>query len=711
MQAARGLLLSVSMAVLLPGPGKAQEFPDPRAMEFPPLNEIAVPEPERYTLDNGMVIYLLEDHEFPVVDAQALIRAGSIYEPADKVGLAQITGVVMRTGGTLEIDGDALDEQLESIGASVEVSFGQTSGRATLSALAEDFETGLQVLADVLRKPAFPQEKIELAKKQERTAIASRNDDPFGVMQREIPKLIYGADSPYARHSEYETIAAIERDDLVAFHRQFVHPDRIILTVSGDFRASEAKKWIRETFGDWPRSTTPLPPEPPVEMSDLEGSFLIEKKDMTNSFVVVAQEGLRMDDPDYPALQVYHEVLGGGFGSRLFNEIRTKRGLAYAAGSSSGAGMHHPGPQIFFAATQADSTVRTLGYVATEIEKSLAEPFTEEEVRRAKDSILNSMVFDFTSKSAILNRLATYEYHGYPADFLQTYQKRIQELTPEAVHQVAQRRVPDPDEAAMLVMGNREKFSSDLAALGETIEIDISIPDPAQSSIPVATPADLERGQGLLAQMAETHGAAALKSIKDMTVKDSGTVTMQGMTLTITVVTEQMMPDCVRAEQKLPMGTIVQSVCGDVAWVDRMRGPEEMPAEMRTDIERARVRDYLNVLMRYEGLMAQALPETETVGETVCDVIYVRSETVEGWKLFLDQSNHRLVRMEYRDKGMLTGTPVTTWEDFGDYRPIEGLLWPHHRTVSEDGTPFVELTTTSVTMNTGLTTAKFAMPQ
>ena len=366
---ARCLFVSVSLGVLLPGLGKAQTLPDPRVMEVPALNEIDVPEPERYTLDNGMVIYLLEDHEFPVVDAQALIRAGSIFEPADKVGLAQITGSVMRTGGTLEIDGDALDQQLESIGASVEVSFGQTSGHATLSALADDFETGLQVLADVLRKPAFPEEKIELAKKQERTAIASRNDDPFGVMQREVPKLIYGADSPYARHTEYETIAAIEREDLVEFHESFIHPDRIILTVSGDFRSADAKKWIQEAFGDWPRSTSPLPPEPPVEMSDLEGGFLIEKKDMTNSFVVVAQEGIRMDDPDYPALQLYHEVLGGGFASRLFNEIRTKRGLAYAAGSNSGAQLHHPGGQFFFAATQADSTVRTLGYVAGEIEK------------------------------------------------------------------------------------------------------------------------------------------------------------------------------------------------------------------------------------------------------------------------------------------------------------------------------------------------------
>lgn len=705
------VIVTVAVSAFTPGFVNAQGiFGDPRKVEVQPLNHIDVPEPERYTLDNGMVVYLLEDHEFPVVDAQALIRVGSIYEPAEKVGLAQITGTVMRTGGTLDVDGDALDQQLESIGASVEVSFDQTQGSASLSTLSDDFETGLQVLADVLRKPAFPAEKIDLAKKQERTAIASRNDDPFGVMSREVPKLIYGPDSPYARHTEYETIEAIDRDDLVEFHQRFVHPDRIILTVSGDFASADAKKWIREVFGDWARSTEAMPADPPAEMADLKGGFLIEKTDMTNSFVVVAQEGIRMDDPDYPALQLYHEVLGGGFSSRLFNEIRTKRGLAYASGSTSGANMHHPGGQFFFAATQADSTVPTLGYVGAEIDKSLDEPFSKEEIDRAKDGILNSMVFDFSSKFAILNRLATYEYYGYPADFLQRYQTSIQQLTPEAVYQVAQRRVRPPDAAATFVMGNEERFSADLAALGPMTAIDISIPDPAASAIPVATPADLERGQGLLGQAAEAHGASALEAIKDLTVKDSGKVSVQGMELTITIVTQQILPDCVRAEQMLPMGTIVQSVCGHVAWVDRMRGPEAMPEDMRADVEGARARDYLSVLTNYKTLTAQALPDTAMIGGQTCDVVYVRHALVEGWKIFFDRSTHRIVRMEYRDKGMMTGTPVTAWEDFGDYREIEGLQWPHHRKVWQDGEPFVDLTTTSVAVNTGLQPSAFAMP-
>ncbi|MEZ4655788.1 MAG: pitrilysin family protein [Candidatus Eisenbacteria bacterium] len=656
-----------------------------------------------------MIVYLLEDPEFPVVDAQALIRVGSIYEPAEKVGLAEITGTVMRTEEPPRST-ETPSTSSSSRWARASSELRSTSRRASLSALAEDFETGLQVLADVLRRPAFPQEKIDLAKKQERTAISSRNDDPFGVMMREVPKLIYGPDSPYARHTEYATIDAIERDDLVDFHQRFVHPDRIILTVSGDFQSAQAKEWIRQVFGDWPPATSPMPADPPAEMADLEGNFLIQKGDMTNSFVVVAEDGLRMDDPDYPAMQLYHEVMGGGFASRLFNEIRTKRGLAYASGSNSGAQMHHAGGQIFFAATQADSTVRTLGYVEAEIEKSLREPFTAEELDKARDGILNSLVFDFSSKFAILNRLANYEFYGYPADFLQAYQKRIAELTPQEVFATAQRHVVPPDQAATFIMGNEERFSGDLAKVGPVTEIDISIPEAAGSQIPVATAADLERGQGLLAQAAEAHGASAIGKIHDLTVSESGNFSVQGMQLQVGISTKRLLPDCELAEQKLPMGTMTQSVCGDVAWVNRMRGPEAMPDDMRADVRSAQVRDYLSLLGRYQGLEAQALPEPATVDDHVCDVVYVRNDLVQGWKIYLDRTSHRLVRMEYRDKGLVSGQPVTAWEDFGDYREVEGLLWPYERKIWQDEEPLATLTTTSVAVNTGLDPSTFAMP-
>lgn len=697
------------LAIGAANPAGADVWKNPRDLTYPKLGAIQIPEPDRITLDNGMVIYLLEDHEFPLVDARALMRVGSIYDPADKVGLASITGKVMRTGGSEKIDGDALDEMLESMGASVEISIGQTRGTATVSTLTEDFGKGLEILAGLLRQPTFPEDKIDLAKKQERTAIASRNDEPLNILTRELPKLIYGEGHPYARYTEYATIAAITRDDLVAFHKEFIHPDRIILTVYGDFDSQAVRDELQRVFGDWPPATTPLPPDPEVTENSVAGNFLIDKEDMTNSFVAVGQVGMRMDDPDYPALRLFHTILGGGFSSRLFNEIRTKRGLAYATGSMPGADLHHPRAQLFYAATKSDSTVATLGYLRAEIQKALAEPFTEEEIRRAKDQILNSMVFDLSSKFAVLNRLASYEFYGYPRDFLQKYQERIRELTAQEVLDAARRKIHYA-QMATLLLGNSKNFAASLKSLGEVKQIDITIPEPEGEEIPMGTAADLERGRGLLQAAAEASGGSSLESIRDFVLEENGIFSVQGMELQVSSKTVRKLPDCEFNEQKLPMGTFTQALCGDDGWVDRMKGPEKMPPELLQESRISQVRDYLNVLGSFGDWKLQALPDQVEVEGHPCDVVYVRNDLVQGWKIYLDAQTHRIIRMDYRDRSMMTGAPVHAQELFGDYRTVAGIAWPYERKILHDGELIATLTTTSLKVNTGVDPEVFAMP-
>ena len=198
-------------------------------LKYPPLNKVKVPEPVRFELANGMKVFLVEDHELPTVGVSALVRGGSRWVPANKAGLASIAGSVMRTGGSVTRNGDALDEELDRMGASVETGMGRDSGGASVSVLKGDIDKGLAILADILQHPAFPQDKIELAKIAERDGISRRNDDPMGIARREFNRLVYGKDSPYARQTEYDTIASITRDDLVAFHKQFFQPENVIL--------------------------------------------------------------------------------------------------------------------------------------------------------------------------------------------------------------------------------------------------------------------------------------------------------------------------------------------------------------------------------------------------------------------------------------------------------------------------------------------------
>jgi zinc protease len=336
---------------------------DPRKLAIPPLHQIQEISPKRVELANGMVVYFLEDHDFPIVDLQALIRVGDVYEPPDKIGLASIAAVHADGGSTTT--GDALDEKLESMGARVEVGIGDTQGTASLSALSQDLEETLRILGSILRTPAFPDDKIDLAKKQLRTSIASRNDEGLDIAFRELLTLVYGKGHPYARYPEYATVDAVTRDDLVAFHKAYFHPDRMILTVYGDFQTKKVEKLLGQIFGDWPRSTQPLPPDPTVGKTETRGNLFADKSDMTNSMIILGQEGMRMDNPDYAAMTLFHGVMSGGSFSGRLIQIRTKRGLPTAHFLRRGLAPS-PDPRVL---RVTHPTTLALGYLRAEVDK------------------------------------------------------------------------------------------------------------------------------------------------------------------------------------------------------------------------------------------------------------------------------------------------------------------------------------------------------
>jgi zinc protease len=720
---ARATVVLVALLVLAPAAGRAlagdEPWTDPRKLVFPPLHEIQVPKPDRVVLPNGLVVYFLEEHSFPLCDARALIRVGSIYEPAEKVGLAAITGEVMRSGGSVTMPGDSLDRRLEGLGASVEIRIGDTDGSASVSTLNENFDEGLRILADLLRRPAFPAEKIDLAKNKEKTNISSRNDEMMDILFREFPRLIYGREHPYARTTEYATIDAITREDMVAFHQAYLHPDRIILTVFGDFQRAKVEKTLRAVFGDWARSTTPLPPDPLVSERTSAGRYFANKSDATNSGVVIGQVGMRLDNPDYPAMALLNEILGGGFSSRLTNEIRTKRGLAYAAGSTPGAGYHHPGAMLFYAITQSDSTGRTTGYVRDEIQKVLDQPVTAEEISRARDAILNSLVFSLSSKGAVLNRLAQYEFYGYPNDFLQRYQEAIRSLTPADLLAAAKRNIRPADFVTMVV-GNGEKVVPAVAPLGEFKTVDISIPEPAAptgEALPAATPADWAKGQELLAAARKATFPGQAADLKDVTSDESGVLKMQGQEIPLGIKAVRVLETgCAWSEQKLPFGTVASAVCNGAGWANVPgRGVQDLPPGQVEEKKKDDLLDPLGILRDPAALKARVIPGGMSIpgaGERKVPAVAVESETIQEWRILFDPESGRIAAVLHRGPPPMGGAPATLADVFGDYRPIGNVVsWPHERSVLVDGVPMLSMKTTTVTVNTAPPATLFEKPK
>ncbi len=473
------VLCAVAVFCLAIPPVMAQRATDHTQLRYPSLRDVAVPEVRRVTLSNGMRLFLLEDHELPLISLSGRIRVGSIYEPADKVGLADITGEVMRTGGTTSRTGDELDDELEQIAASVETGIGQDSGYASVSVLKEDIGRGLAILADVLMHPAFRQDKIELAKMQHRSGIARRNDSPRSIASREFSKLIYGPDSAYARHTEYAMIDSISRDDLVAFHRRFFGPNNMMLAVWGDFDAQEMIARIEKAFDGWEKIDLDLPAKPEVDYAWRPSVNLVSRDDLNQSNIYLGHLGGRMSDPDYPALTLMNHILGGGFTGRLFKNVRSRQGLAYSVFGTYSAQYDQPGVFSLGCQTKSESTVHAIEAIVEEVRKIAAEPVTDEELELAKDSYLNSFVFHFDSTDKIIRRLMTYEYYGYPPDFLQTTRERIEKVTKTDILRAARAHLR-PDALQILVVGRPEDFDRPLATLGEVRSIDVTIPPPVR---------------------------------------------------------------------------------------------------------------------------------------------------------------------------------------------------------------------------------------
>lgn len=486
----RILVVSVLLVVVLRLPGVAAVARHYTELEFAPLEEVQVPSHSRYVLDNGMVVYLMEDRELPLVGGTAVVRTGERLEPAQKVGLASLVGMVMRTGGTQRHSGDELNQLLEQRAAAVETGIGESSGSASFSALSEDLEMVFGLFAEVIRSPVFAQDKLGLAKTQIRGEIARRNDDPNGITGREFQKLIYGEASPYARTVEYATLDNIFRDDLVSFYQEYFHPNNVILGIVGDFDSQRMRRLVEKEFGDWQSSgklhgNKPaessdrlLPPQsqlPSVSQSKQGGIFLVDQPQLSQSYIQTGHLGGQFDSPDYAALDVLNGVLNG-FGGRLFNSVRSRQGLAYSVYGSWSPRYDYPGLFIAGGQTRSETTVPFIQAIRSEIERIKTEPVTPEELAFAKDSVLNSFVFNFQDPSQTLSRLMRYEYYGYPDDFLFRYQRDVEATTAADVQRVA-REYLKPENLVTLVVGNTAAIQPPLTQLAaEVTPIDITIP-------------------------------------------------------------------------------------------------------------------------------------------------------------------------------------------------------------------------------------------
>ena len=705
---ALGIAAGLLVACATPARSALDPKYDPTKVTIPALHPIPKVTPERTVLSNGLVIYLLEDHTLPRVNGVMYFKSSTTWVSADKKGLGGLAAQVMRTGGSAAKSGDWMDDRLAALGASINSNMSPDLANAGFRCLSDNTVEVMGLLADVLRRPAFPEDKIELAKVALRRQIASRNDEMQSVLGRVASQAVFGKESPYARTPEYATVEAITRDDCVKFHELCYSPDRAILVVYGDFESAAMRKLVRQMFGDWAKSATKPPAMPPMPEPRAARLVFAPKEDVTQSGVILAHLGFRNDDPDVANLDVFSEALGGGFQSRLFNKIRSAHGLAYATGATAGGGFLRPGTFTALTLTRNDSLLTALQLLRDEVARATKEPFSEEEVRNARESVLNSLVFKFESPADVVFRAAFYELGGYPADYLQKYQEAVAKVTPQTMLAAAQRHV-HPDQLATIVVGKEKEFERPLESVGLPMDRwDISIPPPpSKLKAGTATASDLATGQAWLKRAAAlAGGSSAWAALKSWSQEGNATLTMQGQSMAVGSRLRWVFPSKLATVQKLPMGEMTQGFDGRSGWRKGFGKLTDQP-ELAETVAGNWERSLFHLFAHPDDFQVQALPDKKTVDGMPYNVALVKSAKVRDWQLFFAPDG-KLAGMEYADKGPQGDAAFST--SYSDWRPLGAIQYPYLTEVTVGGQPFMKTTITDVKANPAIADDEFRKP-
>lgn len=460
------ILLSWSAAATLHAASGAG---GPRTMKFPPLS-YEIPGAERIVLDCGMPVYLLQDRELPIISITAMVHTGSVYDPPRLAGMAAMTGSVMRSGGAGGAAPEAIDDELEYMASSVESGIGPDMGTVSMTSLTKNFPATLRIFSNVLLRPDFDGKRVDLARKHAVEGIRRRNDDPKEIAGREIVRAIY-AGHPLGMVPEVETVTAVTREEMTAFHRRYFRVDNMVLAVSGSFERDRLLKELNAVFGSV-RPAEPLSVMPIPQPGRRPGTeVMYGRKAVSQSVIRMGHLGISKDDPDLYAIRLLDYILGGSFTSRLTMEIRTNRGLAYSVGSHFDIGRSVAGSFIAETETKAGTTAQAVGLMKEIITGVTREPVTEQELALAKEYILNSFMFGFTSAASIVTQRARLEYYGYPADYLEKYRDNISRVTREGLLAAARRHLK-PDSFKLVVIGDADGFDRPLAEFGPVRELD-----------------------------------------------------------------------------------------------------------------------------------------------------------------------------------------------------------------------------------------------
>ncbi len=592
-----------------------------------------------------MKLRLIKSEKLPLINLRILLKGGDIYEPADKIGIAGITARLLQIGGTQNLKPEQIDKMKDAKGIRINFDSRTNYFTITLTCLVENFDEAMGLMAKLILEPAFDAEKMEEVKTQYSSNIARRNDEPGDISNREFKKLIYGEKSPLSAVLEYEHLDNITREDVIKYYRQFFAPANILAGVSGPIEMDAFKKVMEKHLGNWnARASVPAYPQIKGQSPDFKIGFS-QKDSLNQSYLVVGHIGIKKDPAKMAKIKVFNAIFSDGFSSRLMMRVRTQMGATYGIGGEIETPRLYPGMTSFDTFTKSGSTIAAIKAIHEEAEKIRNEKVTQKELDVAKNSFLNSFVFQFSNPEQILRNSLTREFYGEPEDSEEKLIEDIRTVTAEDVQKVAQELL-HPDKMVVYVVGNAKDMDGKLSDLGKVKEIDISIKPPAlKEKIPAATPETLAKGADIMKNLLNTtyKGYKKLKTLKE---EGTFTMSMGGRSMQIEYKSNVIFPGKIHRELSV-MGMKMQQVYnGDKGYMNQMGQKVNIPKEQ---IEDELFSDFYHLFRLQDRYQYQYLKEVEEDGKTF-DVLYVFNEKKKWVKLFINKATNFIEKMEQISK-------------------------------------------------------------
>ncbi|HXG90089.1 MAG TPA: pitrilysin family protein [Vicinamibacterales bacterium] len=716
----------------------------PRAL---PARKVNFPPYDIRTLANGLQVVIVSHHEQPSVSVRMLVRAGAAHDPKGKMGLAMLTASLLDQGAGAR-SAEQIADSIDFVGGILGTGAGTDLTFVNTVVMKDSLDLGLQLMADVVRRPTFAADEIERQRQQAMSGLKVAAEDPDSLASRVIDRLIYGF-HPYGLPGSgtAESLASLTRQDIVDYHRRFFAPNNALVAVVGDVSPAEALAGLEKAFGDWKPQDVPVfqPIDPPQPTKRV---IVIDKPDAVQTEIRVGQIGIPRRHNDFLAMDQAVKILGGEGANRLQQVLRSQRGLTYGA-SADLETYKATGGIVAETDTRTDATAEVLRVTVDEFYKLQRERVHERELEGAQDYLAGHFPLTIETPDAIATQILNQLFYELPLEELQTYPERVRSVTPDDVQRVA-RNYLRPDRLAVVLVGNADGFIKDLKGVGfgdfERIpigQVDLlaadlrrgsnrigaagalpSVPlalssllartqyqqSPAQAA-PEASANDQQQVEALLTRVLDAHGGrAALLAVKRLTADATTSLMTPDGKLSATTRTSIEYPTRVRVEATLPEATIIQIYADGKGWIRDPAGVHDAPEPMLQDLRTAALRDPIALLRSAAAgtLVARLRPDEMDRGRAV-KVLALFGIDTGAIRLYIDAATGELVKTAFAARPTPQGASQVE-EVFADYRRVEGIRVPFKASIMRGGTAMLERTLTTVTLNPTFAADTFGKP-